>query len=248
MRKFISLVEGYSQVGQDGKYYRDYKRGLLLLANFPAVEKWLAGQDAKKGFIASLGQNSPAKLARSRQASFIPSDQALTSALGDPEDYGDWLVWIGDVHGHRFYFVKDHFGSDPEMRVEVPADCDEALPIAQHIFNLFGHGNLREDFDMDDEEETPTEREAYARQRNIEIAVKQFCEKELGWDMDGGYSVIFDADENTLSLSPDEVEATLEQLKKLEVLGEVRISASSREWKISVEIKTPPGFNITPQV
>jgi hypothetical protein len=101
--------------------------------------------------------------------------------------------------------------------------------------------------EMDDEDETPSEREAYVRQQNIENAVKQFCEKELGWDMDRGYSVMFDAEENELHIDPNEVETTLEQLKKLEVLGHVTINASSRQWALSISIKTPQGFNITPQ-
>jgi hypothetical protein len=101
---------------------------------------------------------------------------------------------------------------------------------------------------FDDEEETPTERAAYERQRNIEHAVKQFCEKEVGWEMEGGYAVMFDAEENTLTLTPDEVEFTLEQMNKLAVLGEVTFSSSSQAWKLVITVKTPEGFNITPQV
>lgn len=102
------------------------------------------------------------------------------------------------------------------------------------------------EYEIDDEEETPSEREAYQRQRNVEEAVKQFCVKEIGWDMDIGYSVMFDADENTLHITPNEFEFTLEQLNKLAVMGEVHMSTAT-PGKLNIEIKTPEGFNITPQ-
>jgi hypothetical protein len=106
--------------------------------------------------------------------------------------------------------------------------------------------NIILEYEVDDEDETPSEREAYQRQKNIEQAVKQFCQKECGWDMDEGYSVMFDPDDNTLDITPNETDFTLEVLNKLSVLGEVELSASSQPWKLGIRIKTPQGFNITP--
>lgn len=103
------------------------------------------------------------------------------------------------------------------------------------------------EYEIDDEDETPSEREEYVRQRNIENAVKQFCIKECGWDMDGGYSVTFDAADDLLTITPNEMEFSLETINKLATLGDVKLNTSSQAWKLIIEIKTPPGFNITAQ-
>lgn len=100
---------------------------------------------------------------------------------------------------------------------------------------------------VDDEDETPAEREAYERQTGIEKAVKLFCEKEIGWALDRSYAVIYDEAENELSISTDEVEVTLEQLMKVRLFGEPTISAAHPHGTINITIKTPPGFNVLTQ-
>lgn len=103
------------------------------------------------------------------------------------------------------------------------------------------------EYEIDDEEETPSEREAYQRVKNIEAAVTAFCERELGWSFDRSNAVYFDADSNELHIDPEEGDYTLDALTKLASLGDVKISGGARQWDIAITILTPPGFNITPQ-
>ena len=105
---------------------------------------------------------------------------------------------------------------------------------------------IENDFEIDDEDETPEERARYDRQKSIEAAVKAFCEKEIGWEMERSYCVIFEEADNELSISPYEGEATMEQLMKLRIFGsDIRVSAAASNHLLHITIKTPPGFNIS---
>lgn len=95
----------------------------------------------------------------------------------------------------------------------------------------------------DDEYETPEEKATYAREVAIQKAVKLFCEREIGWDMDRNYCVMFEANENLLTITPNEYEATVEQFAKLNAFGEVTVSCASK-GVFHITIKTPPGFNL----
>jgi hypothetical protein len=83
----------------------------------------------------------------------------------------------------------------------------------------------------------------YAEQLRMEKTIREFCEKELGWSFDShSHPIIFDDGE--ITIVPDEEEATLEELQKLSALGEVRVSASSRQWSLTIIIKAHQGLKI----
>lgn len=257
MRNFMNILEYRLPGEQDfpiDVYFNDCLRGLTGLQHFPQVANWLEAKDVEKGLKVWLKGASRAKVAQARQSAFQPTVEDLDASSLEKATHGsgrsvEWEVWRGQVEGCHFYFVLgSRFSGGPEhVTLQVPADCRNALGVAQAIGKMFGHNGLNEWVETDEEDETPSEREAYVRQQNIENAVKQFCQKECGWDMDGSYAVMFDADSNTLSISPEEGEFTLAQLNKLAVLGEVTINAAARQWQLEITIKTPPGFNITPQ-
>lgn len=104
----------------------------------------------------------------------------------------------------------------------------------------FPHATVEPDAD----DETPTERAEYDRQRRIEQSVKAFCAQEIGWDMDRSYCVHYDAEMNELAISPNEGEATLDQLMKLRIFGEVTVAASASQWGIDITIKTHSGIDV----
>lgn len=106
--------------------------------------------------------------------------------------------------------------------------------------------NLSEDaYAFEDEATTPDEDARDERQRRIEQTIKDFCTSEVGLDMDGGYTVMFELDDHQITLSPQDDEISLVQLNKLSVLGEVMINASSKQWSLTIQIKTAAGFDLS---
>lgn len=183
---------------------------------------WTYWQDRDGIYVTLPGSNSCF-------AGFCSQDEALHFAA---EQGPKWKV----VRWGKFKTMSD---------AEALADYDVRRDRMRHGFYV---GPLAEDLQMDVEDEadlsTPTEDAAYERQQRIEKAVKDFCQTEIGWDMDTGYSVIFDGDENTLTISPNEVEVSLEQLNKLATLGSVMVNGSSKSYGLTIDVKTPEGFDI----
>lgn len=182
---------------------------------------WTYWQDRDGIYVVLPGSNSCF-------AGFCSQEEALHFAA---EQGPNWQV----VRWGKYKTLSD---------AEALADYDIRRDRMRHGFWV---GPVVESIQIDTEETTMPEEDAeYERAVRIQNAVKEFCEKEIGWDMeDVSYPVDFDADENLLTIRPNEGEVSLDQLNKLASLGEVKVNGSGSAYQLIIEVKTPRGFDIS---
>lgn len=78
----------------------------------------------------------------------------------------------------------------------------------------------------------------------LEKKVKEFCIRELGWEIRStGYPVIYDPDQGTITISPEDEELGLDELNKLASLG-TGIRVSSSGYTMTVSINVYSGINV----
>lgn len=85
--------------------------------------------------------------------------------------------------------------------------------------------------DHDPDEDRLNRESAMAKQ------LQQFCEQNMGWSFERGYSVIVDLDAQEATLRPDETDVALTDLLKLQPFGEVSLSGASEQWALVITIK-----------
>jgi hypothetical protein len=96
------------------------------------------------------------------------------------------------------------------------------------------------------EEDDPGEIADAERNAAIELfekKVRLYCE-QFGFEFGGrSYQITYVADEHQLSITPDQEDATLEQLTKLAVFGSVSVDASTA-YQLNITIKLRPDLKV----
>lgn len=155
--------------------------------------------------------------------------EIFAKELGEP-----WKVLR---HGRYKTMTDEEAMQDPELRHRRIMYGFHVDPLSEaEILAPLSSEEIEDDFD---DEIDPD----WERAKRVEKHVKEVCYKQFGWEMDGGYSVMFDTDNDEISITVDD-EVTLDHLKQLTVLGDAVKVTGSSNYRVIITIAVHKGLDV----